>query len=395
MLGVSKLLCGMKTESDGLRYDDPSNAVPQIKHERGHRNRPVVVWNVTLQCNLSCKHCYASARYSTHPEELSTGKAKELIDDLHEFGVPVLIFSGGEPLMRDDLFELISYANERGMRTVLSTNGTLLTRENAIKLMDVYLDYVGVSIDGLEDVNDEFRGQKGAFQRALQGIRNCINVGLKTGLRYTITQCNAGEMEDLINLLKREGVNRYCFYHLDYGGLGEEIKRHDLTREETREKIQALFNLTRSLHKQGKAIEVLTVGNYADAPFLYLYAREELGEKQSDHIYGLLRRNGGDGTGETIADIDFKGDVHPNQFWMDYSFGNIRERPFSEIWIDTSDPLMKGLKNKENYLKGKCAECRFLEICKGGSRVRALKLTGDLWAPDPKCYLKKEEIMDK
>ncbi|KXA90766.1 radical SAM/SPASM domain-containing protein [candidate division MSBL1 archaeon SCGC-AAA259A05] len=392
MIGVSKLLCGLKSESDGLRYGDPSSKVEQIKHEGKHRNKPVVVWNATVKCNLSCRHCYSSAQRSTHPDELTTEEAKKLIDDLYEFGTPVILFSGGEPLMRDDIFELINYASEKGLRTVLSTNGTLLSQGITSSLVEAGVDYAGVSIDGLEETNDEFRGQEGAFQEALKGIRNCIKKEVKVGLRYTITRYNANQLEGVIDLLREEEVNRYCFYHLDYSGRGEEMQKHDLSKDETRDRVRSLFNMSLDLHKKGENIEVLTVGNYTDAPFLYLYAKEKLGKNRAEKIYTFLKRNGGDGTGETIADIDFKGDVHPNQFWRDHTFGNIRNRSFQEIWTDTSDPVMKGLKNKENYLKGKCANCRFLKICKGGSRVRALKVKNDMWAPDPKCYLSKNEI---
>ncbi|KXA88830.1 radical SAM/SPASM domain-containing protein [candidate division MSBL1 archaeon SCGC-AAA259M10] len=392
MIGVSKLLWGLETESDGLRYEDPSSKVKQIKHEGRHRNKPVVVWNATVKCNLSCRHCYSSAKLSSHPSELTTAEAKGLIDDLHEFGTPVLLFSGGEPLMRDDIFELIDYASGRGLRTVLSTNGTLLSSEITSNLVEAGVDYVGVSIDGLEETNDEFRGQEGAFRKALRGIKNCIDAGVKVGLRYTITRYNAHQLEEMIDLLREEGVDRYCFYHLAYSGRGEEIQKHDLSKNETRERVRSLFTMSLDLYEQGEDIEILTVGNYVDAPFLYLYAKEKLGENRAKKIYTFLKRNGGDGTGETIADIDFRGNVHPNQFWRDYTFGNIRNRPFQKIWTDTSDPVMKGLKNKEDYLKGKCANCRFLKICKGGSRVRALKVKGDIWAPDPKCYLFKEEI---
>ncbi len=392
MISISKLLCGLKTESDGLRYDDPNGKKKQIKHRGKHSGRPVVVWNSTVRCNLGCKHCYAAAEDEEGEGELSTSDAKKMIMDLADYGVPVLIFSGGEPLIRDDLFELIQFTKDQGIRAVISTNGTLLDRENVDRAVKAGADYIGVSVDGVPEVNDEFRGEKGAFDRAVKGIRNSLEGGLKTGLRYTITEYNMGDMEKVINMLREVGVDRYCFYHLDYSGRGEDIKEHDLSRNETRQAVRKLFTLTESFHQEGFPIEVLTVGNYVDAPFLYLYVKENYGEERAQAVYQLLKKNGGDGTGERISAIDAEGEVHPNQFWRSYSFGNIKERSFGDIWEDTSDELMKGLKNKEKMLKGKCADCQFSEICRGGSRLRALKIHGDVWKPDPKCYLREDEI---
>lgn len=392
MISISKLLCGLESESDGLRYDDSKGKKKQIKHKGKHSGKPVVVWNSTERCNLKCKHCYASAEEDDTSQQLSTEQAKDMIRDLGDYGVPVLIFSGGEPLLRDDLFELVRFAKEQGIRAVLSTNGTLLNQENVEKAEQAGVDYIGVSIDGVPSVNDRFRGEEGAFESAVEGIENSLDRDLKTGLRYTITEYNKNDLEKVIQMLREVGVDRYCFYHLDYSGRGEDIKEHDLSRSETRKAVKKLFRLTEDFHEEGFPLEALTVGNYVDAPFLYLHVKENHGEEKAEKVYSLLKNNGGDGTGERISAVDSKGEVHPNQFWRSYSFGNVMERKFGDIWEDTSDELMKGLKNKEEYLKGKCADCRFLEICRGGSRLRALKIEGDVWAPDPKCYLRDDEI---
>ncbi len=394
MIGVSKLLCDLDTESDGLRYEDNSSSKKQIKHKGKHSGKPVVVWNSTLRCNLECKHCYASAGNKKHPQELSNEQAKNLIDDLSEYGVPVMIFSGGEPFLRDDIFELIKYAKEKGIRAVISTNGTLLNDENVSRCVDAGVDYIGVSVDGLPEANDSFRGMEGAFESAVGGIRRCLESDIKTGLRYTITDYNKDDLKQVIELLKEKGVDRYCFYHLDYGGKGEDIREHDLSNEETREAIRKLFELTESFHEKGFPIEVLTVGNYVDAPFLYMYTKEKHGKQKAEKVRELLKRNGGDGTGQTIAAVDHRGYVHPNQFWRSKKLGNVKERKFGEIWEDESSALMEGLKNKKEKLKGKCSRCRFVDICGGGSRLRALTVTGDVWKPDPKCYLSEEEIRE-
>lgn len=396
MIGVSKLLIGARSESDGLRYRDAADSeLEQIEYRADHvkSNKPIVVWNMTNQCNLKCVHCYATATSHTQDGELSTDEGKDFLEDIAAYGCPVVLFSGGEPFMRADLLELAQYADSLGLRPVVSTNGTLITEEMAKAAKESGIKYIGVSLDGLASVNDEFRGVQGTFERAVNGMRNSLKAGVKTGLRFTITKHNREDLSGVLLKLREIGVNRCCVYHLDYAGRGKDIAQHDLTPSESRRAVSTYFELTRMHHTQGFPIETLLVGNYCDAAFLYLTLLKEDVER-ADWVYELLRRNGGDGTGETIADVDHRGFVHANQFWQDYSFGNIRERAFGSIWEDTSDPIMRGLKNKADHVKGRCAadSCRFFEICKGGSRVRAQALTGDVWASDPACYLTDDEI---
>ncbi|MFC6723076.1 TIGR04347 family pseudo-SAM/SPASM protein [Halobium palmae] len=391
MISVSKLLCGIGAEGDGLRYDAADeSSKPQITTRK--QRRPVVVWNLTKQCNLYCSHCYAAADTDTAPGELSTTEGKQLLDDLASYGVPVVLFSGGEPLVRDDLTELVSYADGRGIRPVLSTNGTLLTREKARELRDAGLQYAGISVDGLPDRNDAFRGQAGAFDAAIRGIRACLAVGLKTGLRYTITERNAADLDSIVDLLYDEGVNRFCFYHLDYGGRGADIVDADLSPDAKRAAVKQLCDLTRAYHDQGKEIETLLVGNYADAAYLIEYARRFISDAAADRVYDYLQRNGGDPSGERVADIDYQGNVHLTQFWQRYSLGNVRDRPFSTIWDDDSNPLLRSLRERTIHLTGRCGRCQYREVCRGASRLRALTVHDDLFAPDPQCYLRDEEL---
>ena len=395
MIGVSKLLLEAESESDGLRYRDAKKAGPeQIKHHHGKvkSNKPIVVWNMTNRCNLKCVHCYAEAEAYTAEGELTTEEAKRFIEDVADYNATVLLFSGGEPFMRDDLFELARYAKSLGLRPVISTNGTLITEEKARLAKEAGIMYIGVSLDGLKEVNDKFRGVNGAFERAVEGMKNCLKVGQKTGLRFTITKHNQDDLEGVLLKLKEIGVSRCCVYHLDYTGRGKEIQELDLSHDETRKAVSTYFELTKKHHAEGYPIETLLVGNYADAGYLYLTLKEEDPEK-AEWAYGLLKRNGGDGTGQTIADVDHLGNVHANQFWQHYSFGNVKERKFGEIWDDISDPIMKGLKNKDEKITGRCAKsnCRFFEICRGGSRVRS-EAVGDVWGSDPACYLTDEEI---
>jgi pseudo-rSAM protein/SPASM domain protein len=391
VISVSKLLCDLDAEGDGLRYDAAAESDrEQITADK--QTRPVVVWNVTKQCNLYCDHCYAAADTTVADGELSTAEGKALLRDLAEFGVPVVLFSGGEPLVRDDIEELVAYASKLGIRPVLSTNGTLITPSRARALRDAGLQYAGISVDGLPERNDAFRGQEGAFDSAVQGIEHCLNAGLKTGLRYTITEATAPDLEGVVDLLTDVGLDRFCFYHLDYGGRGTGIQEVDLNPEKRREAVTSLCEMTLAYHDAGEEIETLLVGNYADAAYLVEFARDRFGEAQATRVYEYLRRNGGDPTGERVADVDYQGNVHLTQFWQGYSLGNVRDRPFSAIWTDESNPLLHAIRNRKKHLTGRCESCQYRPICRGGSRLRALAVEDDPFAPDPQCYLTADEI---
>ncbi|MCF8079837.1 MAG: 12,18-didecarboxysiroheme deacetylase [Desulfobacterales bacterium] len=391
MIGISKLYCGIVEPSDALRYGRMSSSLPSHLLQFSADKRPVVVWNATQKCNLKCVHCYAHATDVSTEDELTTEEGRALIDDLAGYGVPVLLFSGGEPLVRKDLPELAAYAVEKGMRAVISTNGTLITPAVARTLKEIGLSYVGISLDGMREVNDRFRGVKGAFDKAVEGIENSRAAGIKVGLRFTINKANAAEIPGIFDLLEEKDVPRVCFYHLVYAGRGSNLVEQDLTHEETRKAVDLIIERTRDLHQRGKPKEVLTVDNHADGPYVYLRLLEEDPERAKE-VYELLQMNEGNSTGRGIGCVSWNGDVHPDQFWRHYSFGNVRKRPFSEIWSDTSDPLMARLKDKKPHVKGRCASCRWLDICAGNFRVRAEAVTGDLWAPDPACYLTDEEI---
>jgi radical SAM protein with 4Fe4S-binding SPASM domain len=303
----------------------------------------------------------------------------------------VLLFSGGEPLMRGDLAELAAYAIQKGMRAVISTNGTLITPKIARILKDIGLSYVGISLDGMEAVNDRFRGVKGAFKAALEGIHNCQAAGIKVGLRFTINKFNVAEIPGIFGLLEERNIPRACFYHLVYAGRGSKLVTEDLTHAETRAAVDLIIDHTRRLHAKGKPKEVLTVDNHADGPYVYLRLLRE-NPQRAQEVLELLKMNAGNSSGRGIGCISWDGEVHADQFWRHYSFGNVRNKPFSEIWTDTSEPLMGKLKDKKKYIKGRCANCRWLDICAGNFRVRAEALSGDVWAPDPACYLSDEEI---
>jgi 12,18-didecarboxysiroheme deacetylase len=377
--------------SDALRYGRDSSQLPSHLLQFSKDKRPVVVWNVTRRCNLKCVHCYAHAKNIQFDNELSTEQGKSLIDDLAGFGSPVMLFSGGEPLVRKDLPELAAYAVEKGMRAVISTNGTLITPATARTLKEIGLSYVGISLDGMQEINDRFRGVKGAFKSALEGIKNSQDAGIKVGLRFTVNKFNVAEIPKIFNLLEEMDIPRVCFYHLVYAGRGSELVKDDLSHEETRRAVDLIIDETKRLFAAGKPKEVLTVDNHADGPYVYLRLLEE-DPKRAQEVLELLKWNEGNNSGRGIGCVSWDGEVYADQFWRHYSFGNVKERPFSEIWNDTSEPLMKKLKEKKEHVKGRCATCRWLDICGGNFRVRAEAVTDDVWAPDPACYLTDEEI---
>lgn len=391
MIGISKLYLGQAEPSDVLRYGRQSSRLPSHLLQFSHDKKPVVVWNVTQRCNLNCAHCYAQATDCATPDELSTNEGKALIDDLAAFGAPVLLFSGGEPLARRDLPELAAYAVSKGMRAVISTNGTLITDALTTQLKDVGLSYVGVSLDGMRAVNDRFRGVDGAFDAALRGMHACQNVGLKVGLRYTITQHNLADLPGVFDLLEREDIPRACFYHLVYSGRGGEIVEGDLDHATARRTVDMIIDRTAEMAQRGIEKEILTVDNHADGPYLYLRLRRE-GSPRAEQVLELLRMNGGNSSGHGIGCVSWDGTVYPDQFWRHHPLGNVRERPFSDIWVDHSNPLLAAMKNKSAHVTGRCARCRFLDICGGNLRARGEAATGEVWGVDPACYLTDEEI---
>ena len=391
MIGISKLYCGTVEPSDALRYGRDSSQLPSHLLQFSKDKRPVVVWNVTRRCNLKCVHCYAHAKNTSFDNELSTDQGKQLIDDLTEFGSPVMLFSGGEPLVRKDLPQLAAYAVEKGMRAVISTNGTLITPEMARNLKEIGLSYVGISLDGMEEINDRFRGVSGAFRSALEGIKNSQAAGIKVGLRFTVNKFNVNEIPKIFQLLEEMDIPRVCFYHLVYAGRGTELIKEDLSHEGTRAAVDLIIDETRRLFDKGKPKEVLTVDNHADGPYIYLRLLKENPERAKD-VLELLKWNEGNNSGRGIGCVSWDGEVYADQFWRHHSFGNIKDRPFSHIWTDTSESLMGKLKEKKKHVTGRCATCSWLDICGGNFRVRAEAVHGDIWAPDPACYLTDEEI---
>ncbi|MBN1572069.1 MAG: 12,18-didecarboxysiroheme deacetylase [Deltaproteobacteria bacterium] len=391
MIGISKLYMGAVEQSDVIRYGARSKDLPSHLLQFSEDKKPVVVFNCTRRCNLRCIHCYSDSENLDYAGELDTGEAKGLIEDLASFGSPVILFSGGEPLMRRDLVQLVDFAVEKGIRAVISTNGTLITKRWAREMKLRNLSYVGVSLDGLRKTHDSFRRTQGAFDRAIGGVENCMEEGIKVGLRFTINRMNMAEIPGIFDMVESMEIPRICFYHLVVTGRGGGITDLMLSHDETRGVLDLIMERTKKLFEAGQETEVLTVDNHADGPYIYLKLKEE-DPARAEEVMGLLIMNKGNSSGLGIGCVGWDGEVYPDQFWRSRPLGNVRERPFSEIWTDTTNTLMARLKKKGEFVKGRCASCRWLDVCAGNFRARAEAMTGDTWAADPACYLTDEEI---
>lgn len=364
---------------------------PTVLREKRGPAGPVVIWNLVRRCNLCCEHCYSISADRDFLGELTTAEVFRTIDDLKVFGVPVLILSGGEPLLRPDLFDIARRAKGMGFYVGLSTNGTLIDYPMAQRIAAAGFDYVGISLDGKQTTHDRFRRKQGGYRAALNGIRRCRALGIKVGLRFTLTEHNAPELPVMLHLLDEEGIDKFYLSHLNYAGRGNVNRRKDAFLETTRRSMDLLLDACWRDLERGREREYVTGNNDADGVYLLLWVRSRYPQREA-HLRRKLAQWGGNASGVNVANIDNLGNVHPDTYWWSHSLGNVRERPFSEIWSDTSDALLAGLKRKPRSIKGRCGACRYFDICGGNTRVRALQLTGDPWEEDPACYLSDEEI---
>jgi radical SAM protein with 4Fe4S-binding SPASM domain len=380
MINISKLYCGLAGESDDLRYG------------RENSFGPVIAYNCTQRCNLRCLHCYSSSGANPpKADELTTAQAKQLLSQLAEVKCPVVLFSGGEPLLRDDLFELLAEAKRLGLRTVISSNGTLINLKTADKLSDAGVSYVGISIDGAEEFHDTFRQARGCFRAALSGIENCKKAGLKTGLRFTITKANAGQVAIVFDIAASTNVRRICFYHLLRTGRAKGLGRQVLNKQQTRTVLDVIIEKTDDFAGKGLIDEVLTVGNHADGPYLLVKMQKE----KSGNFHGagkLLLANGGNRIGEKIGCVGWDGSVYPDQFWRNYALGNIKDKTFRQIWEDSTHPVLNKLRNRSRFADARCLRCKWFDLCKGNFRFLGAETDDKYWLNEPACYLTDEEI---
>ena len=379
MINISKLYCGLAGESDDLRY------------RRENSFGPVIVYNCTSRCNLRCLHCYSSSQLGYYSDELTTARAKQLLSELTEVNCPVVLFSGGEPLLRNDLFELLAEAKQLGLRTVISSNGTLIDSETAEQFAGAGVNYVGISIDGDEKFHDNFRQVKGSFKAALAGIENCKKAGIKTGLRFTITKANAEQVPVVFDIAASRSVRRICFYHLIKSGRAKELDGQTLAPEQTRQTVDTIIEKTDDFAHKGLIDEVLTVGNHADGPYLLVKMAGENNQRY-EKARQLLLANGGNKIGEKIVCIGWDGSVHADQFWRNYSVGSVKDKTFKQVWENSTEPVLNKLRNKAQFADERCRRCKWFDLCKGNFRFLGTETGPEYWLNEPACYLADEEI---
>ncbi|KWR89584.1 heme d1 biosynthesis radical SAM protein NirJ [Cupriavidus sp. IDO] len=369
---------------EALRHAGP---VPPPRRPAG----PVVIWNLVRRCNLNCKHCYSTSADTEFKGELSTAEALDVLGQLKAARVPALILSGGEPLLRPDLYEVAARARALGLHLSLSSNGTLLDASHAERLAATGFDYVGVSLDGLQATHDRFRRSPAAFERALAGLRAARDAGLRVGVRMTLTEANAAELPALVGLTEAEGIDKFYLSHFNYAGRGRSHQSDDARHAGTRAALDWLFDHVWARTQRGHAGDFVTGNNDADGVYLLHWIARRHPARLADMRQRLLNW-GGNATGVGVANIDNLGNVHPDTMWWQVTLGNVRERPFGDIWADRSHPLMAGLAASPRPLQGRCARCAHRAICNGNTRVRAWAVSGDPWAEDPGCYLRDDEI---
>ncbi len=392
MINCTKLLQSTETLKEIKRYSAIKEGTPKWMLRFSKTASPMVVWNITRKCNLSCAHCYINAvgPEDATPEEgmdeLTTSEAKGMIDDLVAIKSPMLVFSGGEPLLRDDIYELNVYAMKIGLRTILSTNSTLITREAAKKIKEAGFAYVGVSLDGTEEVHDSFRGAKGAFEKSLQGLRYLMEEGVRTGVRFAITNQNYDELPKVLELTRREKIPRFSLFQLVYGGRGKEIIDWDIFNDQRRKVMDYVIEEARV----SNGMNIVTADNYADG----IYLLQDVAEREPERaveVERLLAMQSGCPAGDGLANVDYRGDVHLCPYWQSRTIGNIRDKKFSDIWFDEEIEILAKMRDKTRYLNGKCGRCKLSHLCMG-CRVRAEVACGDPLGEDPACYLTEEEI---
>ena len=352
----------------------------------------LIVWNFTYKCNLKCKHCYSD---SGNPStlELSTEDAMKVVDQIAEFGVTSLAFSGGEPLMRKDFFEVARHAIESGLYVSLATNGTLLNEENVRKLKEIGVHYVEVSLDGANaKTHDYFRGKDGAFEQTLQGLKNCMDKNICTCIAITGTKNNLKEIPSVLEMAENMGIDRFTLFNFVPTGRGKEIVEADPSPEE-REELLRFFN--------SKLSEDHKIAILSTTPQLARVALQCHSPTQDDIIMPLAHMGaakvskrakaladfiGGCGAGRLYCAISPEGNLQPCVF-MPLIVGNLKTERIADIWFNSQ--VFKDLRDREK-LKGRCSKCGYKYVC-GGCRARAFAYHDDFLMSDPGCIKKLSE----
>ncbi len=367
-----------------------SNLIKSVVEDKKERvlSANIAIWNITNRCNLFCHHCYSRSDLNSH-DKLSTKDIKKTIDQFQKHNIKFIIFSGGEPLARKDIFEITAYAKEKNIITYLSTNGLYINSTNIKKIISTF-DYIGISIDGDEKIHDRFRALNGSYERSLKAIKLIQDSGGKVGIRFTLTKETINSLEHIFALSKLHDIQKIYISHLVYSGRGFDNLNIDLDKEQRKKVVEFIIDKAFTYYKQNKDIEIVT-GNMEPDAILFLKMFEKRYPNLKDIMYQRLLNWGGNSAGRKLLNIDSKGFVKPDPFFPK-TLGNILKSDLDEILDAKNNPLLKRLKAHPREILGKCSICKYIDICNGGSRSRAYAIHGDIWAEDPSCYLDEKEI---
>ncbi len=369
-----------------------SNLIKSTLEDQTSRtlNGSIMIWNFTNRCNLLCHHCYSKAD-ANEKDTLSFEEIKQTISKLKKSGVNFVIFSGGEPLLRPDIFNIAQCMKDNEIMTYLSTNGMYIKENNVNKIIDTF-NYIGISIDGIEEVHDYFRGQKGAYKKSIDAIKLIQKHGGNAGIRFTITKETQDSFYKMFDLCEELNVNKLYISHLVYSGRGEDNLSIDISKEQRREYVNFIIDKAFEYYEKNSNIDIVTGNMEMDAILLLNRFKKEYPQKV-EALKKRLKDWGGNSAGNRLGNMDWAGNVKPDPFFP-FTIGNYLQTSFDKIWTSKKNELLNKLRQSPREIKGKCSLCEYIDICNGGSRSRAYAITGDLWEEDPSCYLTDDEIKE-
>lgn len=365
----------------------PNTEQQEIPAYKPQENTPrLVFWETTAGCNLKCVHCRASATDFRSPDDLTTEESFALLDSIASFAAPVIVLSGGEPLVRDDIFDIAAHGTLLGLRMVLATNGTLITPEVARRMLESGIQRISVSIDGASAAShDPFRGVEGAFDAVMQGIENAKAAGVPFQINTTITKHNLKEIPEILNMAVELGAVALHIFLLVPTGCGKEIADEEMITPQEYEKILNWY------YDKSKDSPIGLKATCAPHYFRIMRQRAaEEGIKITPESHGFEAMTKGCLAGTAVCFVSHKGEVFPCGY-LPLLAGNIRETPFPEIWRESE--LFKALRD-DSLLEGKCGPCEFKRVC-GGCRARAYAETSNYLTEEPYCAFTPARLSGK
>lgn len=335
----------------------------------------LIAWEITRRCNLSCRHCRAAANKGPYPGELSTEKCYQIIDQITEVAKPILILTGGDPMLRENVYDIARYGTEKGMKVVMSPCGTLLTEENARRLKESGIDRISLSIDGATAAtHDDFRQEPGSFADVLKGIANAKKAGIEFQVNTTVTKINLPELGDILKLAIEQGAVAFHPFLLVPTGRGKELASQELSPEQYEETLGWVYE-----QRDKSPIHFKPTC----APHYMRILREkerEAGRKVTPKTHGMDAVSKGCMGGQSFCFISYKGEVQICGF-LDVKCGDLREQSFAEVWHGSK--VFEEMRDWDGY-HGRCGYCEYRKFC-GGCRARAYETTGHYLDEEPYC----------